>query len=225
MPYPDKHQTPSALDDVLTPIQDIKDAEIEAHVWAGEFDADSLKAIKFAREWFEDSEESYRTRFHLRWMLRAFDRYRQQQETASLHLRSLILQEATQWNLEIVKHLAALNGAGFAGSAALLASKFGDALAIRASLPVFAAGLILAVLNFFLNTRGHIGRLTITQGRIDTILEAATWADLKKPVESTQGLTPNDWHDCAERVGWLSAILALVGAVLIGISLFSSSSA
>ena len=205
----------------FTPVKDINDAKHIARTWAMENDIDLGKAVAFADEWYETTASDYRARSNLLWMLSNFHKFRQRRETAWERQFSLIWQEATQWDIETVRHLAAFNGAGLAGSAALLAAsaRFADAISVKIALLGFSLGLILAVLNLWLNTQGHIRTLkhTIRQHRMS--IDAATWEHLKA-ADSETAANGDKWHSVAVCIGWVSAICGIVSGVLIGIALF-----
>lgn len=132
----------------FTPVKDVNDAKQLARLWAMEQGIDPSKAVAFAEEWHEATAPDYRIRSKLLWMLSNFHRFRQQREALWERHVSLTWHEATQWNIETVRHLAAFNGAGLAGSAALLAAstRFAETVCVKVALIGFSLGLFLAVL-------------------------------------------------------------------------------
>ena len=142
--------------DDLTPINSYEDAISVARSWAHEHDMAVRNFENFARNWYLQTPPQSRVRLHLRGSLRSFSsvckHYAAEWNRHAVHFADL----ASSWNLETVKHLAVFNVAGIAGAAALLTNaNYSSQLTTKLSLPLFAIGLILALVTFWTNMRGY----------------------------------------------------------------------
>ncbi|MDW3683330.1 hypothetical protein RA280_16555 [Cupriavidus sp. CV2] len=125
--------------------------------------------------------------------------------------------EHNLWTIKTVKHLAFVNAAGLAGAAALytsadLARKATGLFGIPSTV-FFALGLVLAVLDMYLNSLGALARIHEMDGRIrlwdqQRDQQQAHAEALLAP--STAGRRHFNW---AGRTGWGSAILFCAGAL------------
>lgn len=123
------------------------------------------------------------------------------------------------WKMEAVKHLSTINIAGLAGAAALLTFRTGD-LVLEWSFVLFTLGLVLSIIDFWLNSQGYWLRGMGDNQRIIDIRKAQNYEAFFKTsaIESTTG---QDWLEAALRVGWLSAVMAIAGVALLAISLWT----
>jgi hypothetical protein len=206
------------MDPDFIPIVDISQAESLASEWAASNDASGNRARIFALRWFESTQEKNRTPYVLRFMLSQFEKDRASHlNSLKSHLDLLEPLEAT-WSLEVTKHLATFNGAGFAGAAAMLATKYADSPLVKIALAVFAAGFLLAILNMWLNSQG-LGKMVARTHRLQSAAkEATSWEGLHIE-DDEQGLTSDDWGDLAILFGWSSAVAGTVAALLLSIAL------
>ena len=122
--------------------------------------------------------------------------------------------------METVKHLATVNIAGIAGVAALLSSNKIPPELLRWALISFTAGLLLALLDFWLNSRGYWCRAMGIRKNVLAASISETFQDLNKATTITKD-AGKDWFDVALRVGWASAIGAIIGGLLLGAALFT----
>lgn len=204
-----------------TKILSSHDAVMAAMAWADAKHKDEARAGAFAREWFDETPPEMRTLFHLHFMLRAFERYRADEENNLTEVSLLFRQHALQWDLEIAKHLAAFNGAGLAGTAALMAATgYSSSLCIRFALVFFVVGALLSVLNMWLNGNGLLVTYQAQEARRQLVNKAQTWGALKSQPPQAEDLPANDWHDMAILVGWSSAVLGGLSTILVGLALF-----
>ncbi|WP_278484049.1 hypothetical protein [Achromobacter insolitus] len=206
------------MDPDFIPIVDISQAESVANEWAESNGANNNRARLFALRWFESTQIKNRTPYVLRFMLSQFERDRATHlNTLKSHLDLLQPLEAT-WSLEVTKHLATFNGAGFAGAAAMLATKYADSPLVKVALAVFAAGFLLAILNMWLNSQG-LGKLVTRTHKLQSAAkEATSWEEFHVEDEEP-GLTADDWGDLAILFGWSSAVAGMVAASLLSIAL------
>lgn len=126
----------------------------------------------------------------------------------------------SEWTLETVKHLALINIAGMAGATALLqVAHWANRLSIRLALAFFFLGLILAVLDLYLNSLGYWAKLKdADRARLNASRSESSGELARHGVPSNSaGLNFFNW---AGATGWLSAILAITGCILIGALLF-----
>ena len=127
----------------------------------------------------------------------------------------------SQWTIETVKHLAAVNIAGIAGSAAILAgTSQGATLLLKRALVAFTVGLLMALLDFWLNSiayskRGNDANERLVSARRANSYEDLAWAN-RDYVDPGKTL-----FTIAEYVGWISALSAISGGALLGYSLLS----
>ncbi|KMJ92449.1 hypothetical protein ACH58_07390 [Achromobacter xylosoxidans] len=204
-----------------TKIDSPRAAMMAATAWADSLHKDDARARAFAVEWFNETQPEMRTVFHLHLMLKAFERYREEEQTHLTDASLLFRQHALQWDLEVAKHLATFNGAGLAGTAALMAAtSFSSSLYVKISLVFFVLGSLLAVLNLWLNGNGMLVTYQIAEARRQLVNSAQTWGALKVREEPRRGMAADDWHDIAIRVGWTSAALGIVATILVGLALF-----
>ncbi len=143
--------------------------------------------------------------------------YRKNMRKAAVDWRNDHATEHNLWTLETVKHLAFVNAAGLAGAAALYSS---TELAKKATgffgIPTtvfFALGLVLAVLDMYLNSLGALRRIHEVDGRL------SAWDKIGSPQQhdATVLLAPSAagrWLFLGAAVaGWGSAILFVAGAL------------
>lgn len=196
-------------------------AMMAATAWADALHKDDARARAFALEWFDETPSEARTVFHLHLMLKTFERYREEEQTHLTDVSLLFRQHALQWDLEVVKHLATFNGGGFAGTAALMAAtSYSSSPYVKSSLVFFVFGFLLAVFNLWLNSNGMLVNYEVAETRRQLVNSARTWGALKVPAPQRRGMAAQDWHDIAIRVGWTSAGLGILAAILVGIALF-----
>lgn len=143
-----------ATDD-LTRIETVENAQGVATAWAHERRLAVRDFDEFARDWFLRAAPENRVRINLRATLESFHSVCKHYETEWATNVALLADLTSSWNLETVKHLAVFNVAGIAGAAALLTNPaYASQIATKLALPLFAGGLIAALLNFWTNTRG-----------------------------------------------------------------------
>lgn len=133
-------------------------------------------------------------------------------------------EEATQmraWIMEVVKHLAIINVAGLAGVVTLMATQINNPTNnwYFKFLPfLFVLGLISAVLDMYLNSRGHLKRVEEMRRRIDELrdLYKNSSLHLLKNLRENIIEAPFDnriWFTAAEYCGWISAISFILGMI------------
>lgn len=204
-----------------TEILSIHDAIMIATEWADLQKKDDSRARAFAREWFDETPPEMRTKFHLHLMLKAFERYRADDESQLTDFSIMLRQSAMEWELELVKHLATFNGAGIAGTAALIAAtKYSNSLYIKTSLIFFSIGLMLSVLNMWLNSQSLVTAYEVTEAQRQLVNKAQTWEALRGSTTQRKGLTADNWNRLAIRVGWSSALIGIVATTLVARALF-----
>lgn len=202
-------------------ILNARDAKMAATAWADSQQKDDSRARAFAEEWFETTAPENRTLFHLHLMLKAFERYRAGEESHLSDISLLFRQHALEWEREVVKHLAAFNAAGLAGSAALMAATgYSTSVCVKFALVFFVVGALLAVLNMWLNGNGSVTTYQVAETQRQLVNQAQTWGALKARAPAHEGLAAKDWHDLAIRVGWFSAAVGVVATVLVALALF-----
>ncbi|QEA10914.1 hypothetical protein [Bordetella phage vB_BbrS_PHB09] len=124
---------------------------------------------------------------------------------------------ASKWSIETVKHLAIINVAGIAGAAALFNQSASTGL--RVSLTAFMAGLVLAVLDFWLVGTGYEKRADGAHKRARIVKGVGSWEEYVQ-VESVRYKDAGEkWFHAAERVGWSSALAAIVGGASLCVTL------
>lgn len=209
-----------AADD-LSRIETLEIAQGIATAWAHEHRLAVRNFDEFARDWFLQTPPENRVRINLRATLDSFHSVCKHYETEWTTVAALRADLTSSWNLETVKHLAVFNVAGIAGAAALLTNTaYATQITTKLALPLFAAGLVLALLNFWTNTRGHaLAYQHAVQQRRATV-SARQWKDVAAFSDEFKGtFTPTDWFSIAERAGWSSAILGIAGVACLGVSL------
>lgn len=127
----------------------------------------------------------------------------------------------SQWTLETVKHLAAVNIAGIAGCAAILAGTSQvNGSQLKWALIVFTGGLLMALLDFWLNSFGYWRRGRDASDRLFSARRARSYEDLAEANRDYED--PGKWFfSAAGVIGWISAISAMTGGALLGYSLLS----
>lgn len=127
----------------------------------------------------------------------------------------------SEWTVETVKHLATVNIAGIAGVAALLTSENTSSNMLRWALISFTVGLLLALLDFWLNSMGYWKRATNIHKHVINASIASNDFELSSAATITSD-AGKDWFDVAVRVGWTSALSAIIGGLLLGSALFTN---
>lgn len=122
------------------------------------------------------------------------------------------------WILETVKHLALVNIAGLAGATALFASE--KSIWIKVSIGLFGVGLLLAVVDLFINAKAHqLNGVRANALRSDAH-SATSWDKLVTAATAKPSSSDGDLcTECAEVAGALSGILAVAGVILLVIHL------
>ncbi|WP_354678729.1 hypothetical protein [Cupriavidus plantarum] len=96
--------------------------------------------------------------------------YRLRMREAAVAWRRVHADEHSAWTFETVKHLAFVNAAGLAGAAALYAAPdLGKRIVGPCGVPIallFALGLVMAVLDMYLNSLGALARLKELDSRL-----------------------------------------------------------
>lgn len=197
-----------------------QEAESIADAWARSNDGDAARARAFARRWFDAVNLDNRTPVCLKFMLNSFERDRTSRLKALKEAIELIRPMAVDWALEVSKHLATFNGAGFAGAAAMLATKYADSPLTKTALVLFACGFLLAILNMWFNTQ-YLGRALKDAGYALRVTEdACSWEDFHNNPPDDRSLSSGDWTALAVRVGWASAVAGLAAATMLGVAVF-----
>lgn len=129
-------------------------------------------------------------------------------------------QMQTEWTVETVKHLATVNIAGIAGVAALLASGKTSPEILRWALISFTVGLLLALFDFWLNSKGYWKRAMSIRKHVLECSVASNEDELIKATEISDD-AGKDWFDFAVSIGWASAVVAVIGGLLLGVALFT----
>jgi len=124
---------------------------------------------------------------------------------------------SSKWDLETVKHLVVLNGAGFAGVATLLAGG-------KLSLPKWSGatlllgyglGVVLAIANMYLASVGYSRMREEVKGRIAAVGDLSQQVGhVFDPLAGGRRFTI-----AGQACGWISAMLAVASTLAIGISL------
>lgn len=125
------------------------------------------------------------------------------------------IQRASEWDLETVKHLVVLNVAGVAGVTTLVAGP--DQITPRwlavLALSGYGLGVILAVLNLHFAARSFDLYADEIRHRMQTLLPKSAPHD-ELFADVTTGKTINIIGQIS---GWISAVLAVVCTVAVGI--------
>lgn len=138
------------------------------------------------------------------------DREHQRREKAADNLAAWSMRlngQAAEWDLETVKHLVVLNAAGVAGVATLLAGTGSDIRRLAWSLILFAAGVILAVINMHLASDSFDQMADEIAERVDQALDPSVPLDHHLVRRPEKGRKLNSW---GIRVGWGSGICAVL---------------
>lgn len=198
------------------PIQSIEHARSEAYRWAAQNNADAAAMMRIAEHWFSTYGGTGGVEF-LYVNLQHFS-----SSVGAAHRAWEIHAEnswaaASTWSIETVKHLAIINVAGIAGAAALFSQS--TSTGMRVSLIAFMVGLVLAVLDFWLVGSGYEKRADAAQKRAQAVKGVGSWEEYVQ-VESRPYKDPGiDWFHAAARVGWTSALAAIVGGASLCITL------
>lgn len=141
----------------------------------------------------------------------------QKEETKQMH----------EWTMEVVKHLAIINVAGLAGSVTLIAAQMSKE--VNRSYFVYAAvfflsGLILAVLDMYMNSFGYYKRMEEIQKRIKELRRLYKDSPIKllKYLKENAIEAPyNDecWFYTAGFLGGFSFVAFFVGVINIYLAL------
>lgn len=116
------------------------------------------------------------------------------------------------WILETVKHLALVNIAGLAGAIALYAAN--QSLALKLSIGAFGIGLLLAVIDLFVNAKAHYLNGLRANTLRGGVKQAKSWDDLDATAKAKWSSASGDrCTECAEVAGGVSALLAIIGMV------------
>lgn len=105
--------------------------------WAIENKKDIISAKEFANIWFKETEENYRIK---KVLLLHLENFNDKKENLSKYFSTASEQDwqrNSEWTLETVKHLAVINAAALAGSAALLAAKIIEGTQIKIAFVFF----------------------------------------------------------------------------------------
>lgn len=207
--------------DDFTPVGSEEDAVSVARIWAHDRDLAYRDFEQFAREWFLKTSVDFRVRMNLRATLQSFSSVCNHY-SAEWSRNSVLLADLTSnWNLETVKHLAVFNVAGIAGAAALLTNQnYAAQISTKLALPLFAVGLVLALITFWTNMRGYALSYLHAESQRRRANSAGKWSDVEEFMKSYEGkFKPSDWYDIAELAGWFSAVSGIVGVIGLGVSL------
>lgn len=126
-------------------------------------------------------------------------------------------QAASTWSMETVKHLAIVNVAGIAGAAALYSQSPG--IGFKVSVIAFMAGLVLAVLDFWLVSCGYSKRAIGAYERARAVRNSKSWAQYVEADGVPYRDLGIDWFQGAAHVGWTSAVAAIAGGLALSITL------
>ncbi|WP_447981801.1 hypothetical protein [Achromobacter kerstersii] len=209
-----------AADDLYR-IETLEIAQGVATAWAHEHRLAVRNFDEFASDWFLQTLPESRVRINLRATLESFHSVCKHYETEWTTNAALLADLTSSWNLETVKHLAVFNVAGIAGAAALLTNTaYASQITTKLALPFFAAGLVLALLNFWTNTRGYALAYKHAVKQRRAAASAREWKDVAAFLEGFKGkFTPTDWFSIAESSGWTSAMFGIAGVACLGVSL------
>lgn len=124
------------------------------------------------------------------------------------------------WILETVKHLAAINTAGLAGAVALFVTH--QSFALKLAFGVFGFGLLLAVIDLFVNAKAHyLNGMRANSLRLSAN-QAKSWEDLDETANAKSSSDTGDaCTQCAEVAGAVSAFLAIAGMISLVVHLNS----
>ncbi|WP_286936118.1 hypothetical protein [Achromobacter sp. UBA4530] len=203
------------------PIASVEDAIGVARIWKHERELAHRDFEQFARDWFVNTPVEHRVRMHLRSTLQSFVSVCNHYSTEWARNSVLLADLTSDWNLETVKHLAVFNVAGIAGAAALLThADYGTQFTTKLALPLFAAGLVLALMTFWTNMRGYALAFDHAESQRRRAASSERWSDVEVFLKEYEGkFKPTDWFDIAERTGWSSAIFGIAGVCGLAISL------
>lgn len=179
------------------------------------------QARKFARDWFDRTPADIRLVSYLTSDFDSFERLKVQSKAdfaRTLH-RLEDIQHA--WGMEITKHLATFNGAGLAGCAALLASKFSGEWNVKAALVVFGIGAGFALLAMWTAALALEKRHEAFE-RADTETQnATTWRPFIAGFDKCNSASATRWERAHVFTSWLSGLSGAVSGVLLSLALFA----
>jgi len=195
------------------PIQSIDHAKSMAYRWAAQNKANPAAMMRVAEHWFSTYGGAGGVEF-LHINLQHFASSVEGAHRAwNVHAENSWA-AASNWSMETVKHLAIINVAGIAGAAAMFSQS-----GMRLSLVAFMAGLVFAVLDFWLVANGYDRRARASQERAKNVRDVGSWEEYVQ-VESRPYKDPGiGWFRAAAKVGWTSAVAAIVGGVSLCINL------
>lgn len=127
-------------------------------------------------------------------------------------------QRNSEWTLETVKHLAVINTAALAGSAALLAAKVMDGIHIKISLILFLLGLLSAVADFYFFSLGYLKRAEKYKDLSNKIKRSKSHNNLNDAFKNTS-FKKEIFFKISSCLGWLSITVASIGIALIAYQL------
>lgn len=199
-------------------INTVEQAKSIAFDWAAENKKDLNSSIRYAEQWFKDTEEKYRGKKVLLLNIDIFQREREKSQKYWNETAEKDWQRNSEWSLETVKHLAFINGAALAGCAALFASSAPSSFHIKYSLTLFLLGLLLAVSDFYLCSRGYEIRAKKYQNISYEIQKSSFEKEINEILKNTDFKKEKEFI-LASCCGWTSIIFAFVGIVLLAIQL------
>ena len=182
--------------------------------WAIKNKKDIISAKEFANIWFKETEENYRIKKVLLLHLESFN---DKKENLSKYFSTASEQDwqrNSEWTLETVKHLAVINAAALAGSAALLAAKIIEGTQIKIAFVFFLLGLFCAVADFYFCSLGYQKRADKYSKLSDEIKKSNFYNDLDKAFK-TISFKKEIYFKISSCLGWSSVISALIGIALI----------
>ena len=115
------------------------------------------------------------------------------------------------WDLETVKHLAIVNGAGFAGTATVVASNLVGSNRHPGLFVLFGLGLLCAIANMYLGSLGYGSFMEELTRRVKSFDEDET-DDGRRLFDGRSGLSLFIMR-MGMLAGWLSAGLAVLGGI------------
>lgn len=201
-------------------IQSVEHAKLEAFRWAAQSGADAPRMMQLAGEWF--SKQTFPVTLQdLTLNLQYFNTCVNSAASVwELHAQNSAI-TASSWSRETVKHLAIINVAGIAGTAAILAMPNGlEGNGIKIALVSFLLGVLLAVLTLWLMTQGHAKRGMGAVAHANKIKESASWESYVAAVGRKYHDAGMVWFRYSEAAGWISALAAVAGGISICTALF-----
>lgn len=200
------------------PIQSVEEARSIAYGWAVPRGIDVVLYTRVAENIFLQNGDSYLSKENLEVFLQHFANATNASANVWANHARDSWSRQSQWTVETVKHLAIVNVAGLAGAAALL-QKESASNGMSVSLLLFTAGLLMALLAFWLMSQGYSKRALDLDKRAYDVRAAESWESFGKAQRPY--VDPGQrWFTAARWIGWVSALSSIAAGALLVTSIW-----